>query len=71
MHGCRHSQQQSVSTTLETIMSMTGNENPNTPAPPLPADDGKGASNSEPVQESELTSTPVPNTTTNPTIKNN
>ena len=56
---------------LENIMSMTGNENQREPSAPLPEDGENGGVDSEPMQEPERVSSPSPNTTTVPRIKNN
>jgi len=51
-------------------MSKTTNENQNTPATPLPAENENGGADSEPEQTSELIGAPVPNQVTEPSIKN-
>lgn len=52
-------------------MSMTGNEDQNAQAAPLPADDESEGINSETEQQSETARTPLPGMATRPTIKNN
>lgn len=51
-------------------MSSIGNENKNTPSPPPPVDAEQGGDTSEAQPGSDRVITPVPATTTNPTIKN-
>jgi hypothetical protein len=51
-------------------MSMTGNENLNTPEAPLPVDGENAGTSNEPDEESEMTKLPFSQTTTEPTIKN-
>ena len=51
-------------------MSMTGNEDQNAQAAPLPADENEEMTN-EPEREAESAGTRLPGTATRPTIKNN
>ena len=51
-------------------MSMTGNEDRNAQAAPLPADENDEMEN-ETEQESESAGSRLPGTATRPTIKNN
>jgi hypothetical protein len=57
--------------TKETIMSTNRNVDQNTPSAPLPSEEQNAGANREPDKESQWTSTPTPDTTTSPTIKNN
>lgn len=51
-------------------MSMTGNENQNTPAEPLPIDEESDATTIAPDAKSGPARIPDTETTTEPTIKN-
>jgi hypothetical protein len=52
-------------------MSTNRNVDQNTPSAPLPSEEQNAGANREPDKESQWTSTPTPDTTTSPTIKNN
>lgn len=52
-------------------MPKTSHESQDTPATPLPAGGENAPVSSEAEQEAELGRVPSPNTSTNPSIKNN
>lgn len=54
---------------LETVMSMTENENQTTPV--APADDDKDAAERPAEQQPERSKNPLPDTTTVPWVRNN